>query len=175
MTRGRKGMEKLDGGESGVRRGPWPDHTDTLGSVSPCQLCSAVNSQRTHSHIHILIYACWRWGHTWPVCMCVYLSVYLIVTTYPCVLKCVNATKNPAVCVCFPPGLCAFVFTSLNLCAHLCVHVYLLVCWSVLVLISICFSSSAARAGRILVCSVSPCSTPSSQPLLHMCVTSANH
>lgn len=117
--------------------GPWPDHTDTLGAVSPCQLCTVVDSERTHSHTHILIYACWRWGHTWPVCMCVPVCVF------ECVFECdslsmrakesVDATKNPAVCVCFASSLCAFVFMSLNLYAHLCVYTYIYtsagVCW----------------------------------------------
>ena len=123
-TRGRKGREKLDaGGESGERRGPWPDHTDTLGSLSPRQLCIVVDPERTHSHTHILIYACWRWGHTWPGCMCVCVCVFECDSLSMRAKESVDATKNPTVCVCFPSSLCAFVFTSLNLCAHLCVCV----------------------------------------------------
>ncbi len=38
-----KGRENLDDGVSGEKRGPWPDHTDTLGSLSPCQLCIVVD------------------------------------------------------------------------------------------------------------------------------------
>lgn len=80
-TRGRK--KKIKQGEARrwgkwrERRGPWPDHTDTLGSLSPCQLCVAVDSERTRSHIHILIYACWRWEHTWPQCSCVCVCVWV--------------------------------------------------------------------------------------------------
>lgn len=119
-TRGRKNRESLDGGESGERRGPWPDHTDTLGSLSPCQLCIAVDSERTHSHTHILIYACWRWEHTWPVCV------------FECVFECDNLSMRAKESVdATKKSYCLCLFSLQPLC--LCVHAPEPVCTSVCV------------------------------------------
>lgn len=128
----RKDTENLDDGESGVRWGPWPDHTDTLGSVCPCQLCAVVNTKRTNSHIHILMYACWRWGHTWLICMCVCLSVYSVVTAYPRVLKRVwmLPIMLPVVFVLIPAlvPLCSRPWTCMHICVCIRIFTRLLEC-----------------------------------------------
>lgn len=95
----------------------------------------------THSGLSLLA-SCALWsprrGHTHTY---IYLSTHagdediLGLYTCVCVFECdslsmhakesVYATKNPAVCVCFPSSPGAFVFTSLNLYAHLCVYTYI--------------------------------------------------
>lgn len=165
----KKKQKGLDGGESGERRGPWPDHTDTLGSLSPCQLCIVVDPERTHSRTHILNYACRRWEHTWPVCV------------FECVFKCdslamrakgsVDATKKilrPVFVF-----LAAFMSMSLNLCAHLCVwrgiFTRLLQCAGAQF-----FFLLGSRSGwdtGVECVPVCRCIISASSPCLHMCVS----
>lgn len=103
-----------------------PDLTTlTHSGLSLPASCALWSTQRGHTRTHI--YLSTHAGDEDILGLCEYvcfLSVRLDVTDYPCVLKRVQALpKNPTVCVCFPSSLCAFVFTSLNLYAHLSVCV----------------------------------------------------
>lgn len=151
----------------------WP-HLHTWASLSlPAVHCGRL---REDTLAHIYTYLRMLAMRTYLACV----NVCACVCEHKCVFGCdslsmrakesANATRNPTVCVCFsfqPFSLCFHipepVCTSVHVC--LCVYIYLHVRWSVLVVISICFSCSATRVRRILVCSVSPWSTPSSQSL----------
>lgn len=151
----------------------WP-HLHTWASLSlPAVHCGRL---REDTLAHIYTYLRMLAMRTYLACV----NVCACVCEHKCVFGCdslsmrakesANATRNPTVCVCFsfqPFSLCFHipepVCTSVHVC--LCVYIYLHVRWSVLVVISICFSCSATRARRILVCSVSPWITPSSQSL----------
>lgn len=165
-----------------VERDGAPDLTTlTHSGLSLLASCALWSIRRGHTRTHI--YLSTHAGDENILGLYVCLSVCLNVTAYPCVLKRVwTRPKNPTVCVCFLCSLCAFVFMPLNLYAHLCVYRYIYTsageCWCSFRSV-VFFFCSAAWAGRILVWSVSPCTTPSSSsassPCLHMCVASANH
>lgn len=109
-------VEKVEKEPKTQNGAPWPDHTDTLRSVSPCQLCTAVDSERTRSHTHILKYAHGgRWEHTWPASVCVSLTVLLSVSVRPCILK---PPEKPHVCFPLQPP---FVVSRHRTCVHICV------------------------------------------------------
>lgn len=115
-------VEKVEKEPKTEKGAPWPDHTDTLGSVSPCQLCAAVDSERTRSHTHILNYARWTM-RTYLACVCEGVSV--------CSLECVSLpmhAKAPrkTLCLfslCSRPLLCRVAeLVCTSVCEQVCLH-----------------------------------------------------
>lgn len=158
-----------------VERDGAPDLTTlTHSGLSLLASCALWSTRRGHTRTHIYLSTHAGdediLGLYERVCAYVCVCVCLDVTAYPCVLERVRTLpKNPTVCVCFPSSLCAFVLTSMNLYAHLCVYTYIYtsagaVCWCSFPAV---FLAQQLERCRILVPGgVSPCSTPSSQPPL---------
>lgn len=169
--RERKAMLKNKGGQEEekaertwmVERDGAPDLTTlTHSGLSLLASCALWSIPRGHTRTHI--YLSTHAGD--EDILGLYACVCLNVTAYPCMLKRVWTLPKilPSVFVFLPAfvPLCSCPWTCMHICV--CIRIFTRL-RSVLVFISICFSCSAAWAGRILVCSVSPCTTPSSLPL----------
>lgn len=151
-----------------VERDGAPDLTTlTHSGLSLLASCALWSTLRGHTRTHIYLST-----HAGDEDI---LGLYACVCLFECVFECdslsmrakesVDATKNPTVCVCFPSSLCAFVFMSLNLYAHLCVYTYIYtsagVCWCSFP--SVFFAQQHEQAGYW--CAVCP-----HVPLHHFCL-----
>lgn len=123
-----------------VERDGAPDLTTLthsgLSLLASCALWS-IRRGHTRTHIYLSTHAGDEdiLGLCAGVCVreCVFGSVFECDSLSMRAKESVDATKNPTVCVCFPSSLCAFVFMSPNLYAHLCVYTYIYtsagLCW----------------------------------------------
>lgn len=165
-----------------VERDGAPDLTTlTHSGLSLLASCALWSIRRGHTRTHIYLSTHAGDEDILGLRACVFECVFGCDSLSMRAKESVDATKNPTVCVCFPCSLCAFVLTSLNLYAHLCVYTYIYtsagVCWCSFPSVFLAPRPTRRPGQDIGVQSVPVYHSiiSASSPRLHMCVTSANH